>query len=55
MVRISDITRTWRDFREGPIAVVSKCSNVKPKLFDHLVGAGEQGRRHINSECLRGL
>jgi hypothetical protein len=36
-------------------AVVSRCSNVKPKLFDHLISAGEQRRWHIEAERPRGL
>ena len=36
-----------------PKAAVSRCSNTsvqKPDLLDHLVGAGEQRRRHIEPE-----
>jgi hypothetical protein len=34
---------------------VSRCSNVrarKAELFDHLVGAGENRRRHVEAERL---
>jgi hypothetical protein len=37
-----------------PISDLSKCSKLS-KLLDHLVGAGEQGRRHVETERFRGL
>jgi hypothetical protein len=39
--------------RDGPEA--DSCTAAKRALFDHLVGAGEQARRHANAERLRGL
>jgi hypothetical protein len=32
-----------------PQPAVSRCRNVKPKLLDHFVGAGEQHGRNVNA------
>jgi hypothetical protein len=32
-----------------------KCAAANNALFDHLVGAGEQRRRHSNAKCLSGF
>ena len=37
-----------------PLAVVSRCSIVKPELLDHLVGAGEQGRWYFEPQSVGG-
>ena len=33
----------------------SSVMNSRRSSFDHLVGASEQRRRHVNAECLRGF
>src|SRR4051812_38220105 len=42
-------------FWSVPEAAMSRCSNVRAKLLDHLVGAGEQRVGHGETKCLRGL
>src|SRR5262249_36184931 len=39
----------------GLQAVVSRCSNLTPKLLDNLVGALLKEQRHIEAKRLRGL
>src|SRR5262245_9245531 len=48
----ADSSRTSREVREVPEAAVSRCSNEVPivRLFDHLVGAGEQRRGYVEAE-----
>ena len=43
-----------RPFRDLPIAELIHRSKQQP-LLDHLVGAGDQDRRHVNSDGLGGL
>ena len=45
---IATVPRTSLDFRNVPTAEM-------PASFDHLVGAGEQRRRHVEAERLGGL
>jgi hypothetical protein len=45
---IADIPERWRRFRVVPEA-------TSARLFDHLVDAGEQRRRHGQAKRLRGL
>jgi hypothetical protein len=45
--------RRSSSFRDGPQAAVSVAA--KGKLFDHLVGEGEQRWRDIDAKSLRGL
>src|SRR5262249_49179244 len=46
----ADMCAATRDVRFGPIA--DSCSAAKESLFDHLVSAVEQRRRHSETECL---
>jgi hypothetical protein len=50
----ADIIGAFRHFRVVPKAAVSNRSKAD-NLFDHLVGAGEQRRRHVEAERLGGL
>ena len=45
----ADIIGAFRHFRVVPKAAVSNRSKAD-NLFDHLVGAGEQGRRDFEAE-----
>jgi hypothetical protein len=49
----SDSFERDRRFRVGPQP--DSCSAAKVELFDHLVGASEQGERHGDAERLRRL
>jgi hypothetical protein len=50
---IADMRDGTPGFRLMPQAVVSNRSKAA-RLFDHLVGTGEQGRRHFEAERLSG-
>jgi hypothetical protein len=52
LVRLADISRTSCHVRLVPQADI--CSAAK-LLFDHLVGAGKNGRWNVEAETLRGL
>src|SRR6266516_6267790 len=52
--RFSDSSPTSPEVRVVPKPVVSSCSKAT-SLLDHLVGDGEQRRRHIETERLSGL
>ena len=51
----TDVTETERHSHFVPLAVVSRCSYMKPKLLDHLVGERKQCRRHGEVEQPRRL
>src|SRR5258708_34032244 len=53
-IREADISELCRHVRLVPQAAVSKRGKTVA-LFDHLVGAGAQRRRHLEAERLGGL
>src|SRR5262245_5512580 len=52
LARFADSSRTSPEVREVPSPVVSRCSKRVPvaRLFDHLVGAGEQRKRECETK-----
>src|SRR5664279_2560368 len=50
MERTTDLTQTWLHVREAPIGDI--CTAAIASLFNHLVGAGKQRRRHGEAESL---